>query len=121
MTDYEKALMNAIIHQGFDPKLRFTILACETCKNPFMWHLFHRDEQRSEDLRLSFTAMQCPECAGKELTISATYKLPEFTPEKVVISIGHFMSFFSYLQSRMDEVYNDNKPEGHFEKGRWIE
>ena len=71
-----KALANAIIHYQFDLDLSRAGLACEKCKNLYMWIKYKEDTGVDGSLeRFADYVMMYPECEYVELDVIGTYDL----------------------------------------------
>ena len=127
MTDYEKALMNAIIHDGFNPNLKEIKFRCDKCGCP-VFYIPVEHGRGLPDGRIQIYIVQCPACGAKELDCIGTYYLPDYLPGTILPFIGHFLTFMALLHEhavKLDRRFNFEEEkiikEGHFEKGRWIE
>jgi len=88
-----KALANAIIHDGFDPRLRFINIVCEKCKHPFLYVVLEekREAEKFPGSYITYYVTVCPACGNKELNIIGTHNLPRILPENILPFIGYFM------------------------------
>jgi len=94
-----KALANAIIHDGFEPGLRVTIIGCEKCGNPILRLLVSNQFPIfvSDLSRVTIYIYECPECGHREIDCIGTYGLPDFLPESVTPFTGHFFELWFEL------------------------
>ena len=103
-----KSLANAIIHDGFDPLVSVTIIACERCHNPYMHMIVSNDFPLHDDLsRIGITLYHCPKCGHIELDCFGTYAMPDYLPGSVLPFIGHFFELWYLLLMKARELEPD--------------
>jgi hypothetical protein len=105
---YDKALMNAIIHNNYVPGLKAIRIACDKCG----WEYFKVPYERHDYFeaakgRSSMYLCQCPKCGGIELNCCAVYYLPDVFPETILVAIGHFISLMVLMKGWMKEFGDD--------------
>jgi len=98
-----KALANAIIHDGFDPNLKFIHIVCEKCQYPFLYVAMENkhEAEKFSGSRVTYYITVCPACGNKELNIIGTHSLPRILPENILPFIGYFMIFQGTAQEML--------------------
>ena len=107
-----KALANAIIHQGYDPRPVRIVFHCDNCGCEWFDMAYHRKDIMDEGrTTLSIYILQCPDCGAKEMNIVGCYHLPDVMPGTILAFIGHFMIFWSYMVAKANRVLGVEYPE----------
>jgi hypothetical protein len=106
---YDKALVNAIIHEGFDPTLKIIWIGCEKCRNPWMYHHFANQQYFDDGSRTSIYVLQCPECGTIELDFMGckVLDIPNIK-EDTLVYIGKFLQLWLFLIDKT-EMFNSGK------------
>ena len=103
-----KALANAIIHDGYDPNLKRVIIACEKCRNPFLFYSIH-NIVTEPDQRSTLYLSLCPQCGNKELNLVFTANFAGLLSESMFPFVGNFMVFMGGLKEMLS-CYKDEPP-----------
>lgn len=100
-----KALVNAIVHDGYDCNLVRIGLVCEKCKWPYMYVQAHEemDIEGSEFERFSVYVTACPECKHVELNVIGTYNIDEISWALQHVVNG-IQKYFKQLREMQDYV-----------------
>lgn len=111
-----KALANAIIHDGFDPRLRFIHIVCEKCQHPFLYVVMEEkhEARKFPGSYISYYVTVCPACGNKEFNIHGTHNLPRILSENILPFIGYFMILGGAAQEMliMHRAITEGKEEG---------
>ena len=101
-----KALANAIIHNGFDPDAHVTVMACERCQNPLLHILMESNIgiRGRKYSRARLVVYHCPECGHIELDCTGTYPLPDVMPGTIMKFVGHFMTYWTAIEMRLNQI-----------------
>jgi len=100
--DYEwKSLVNAIVHDNFDPRLHFLSLKCDNCGEKFQpFYLLHKEEATTPDGQILHLEIRvCPSCGKSELSISGTYHLSDLDQKTIDKFAAHYSLFWGYMSS----------------------
>lgn len=101
---WDKALMNAIIHQGIDPRIKGIRIACDKCGCKEFFIPYEKSISIDDHTRVSMYINRCVDCGADELNCTGTYYLPDLMPGTILPFIGHFMSLWAELAPRLKHL-----------------
>jgi hypothetical protein len=108
-----KALANAIVHDGYDPKIMGIGIRCDNCGSTGFYIAFDSNFKvpriKDEESHISVYIMKCANCGEKEMNIFGTYHLPDLFPETILPFVGSYMNIFRYLAEQVMKLDAEGK------------
>lgn len=101
---WDKALMNAVIHNDYNPGVKGIRIECDSCRGTDFYIPYENSIQVDDHSRVSMFIIRCANCGKDELNCSGTYYLPDMMPGTILPFIGHFMSLWAELAPRLKHL-----------------
>lgn len=107
-----KALANAIVHDGYDPRIMGIGIRCDECGSAGFYIAFdsnYKVPKIQDGTHISVYIVRCSNCGAREMNIFGTYHLPDLMPETILPFIGSYMNIFRYLAEQVMKLDADGK------------